>query len=64
MLGKFTNSFAPRLGKIGHTLRGDAAGTHTGELRNLVDQMGLMAVMAVPSTMSSFGSGGTGQVNH
>ncbi len=44
MLGKFTNSLAPRLGKIGHTVRGDAAGTHTGELRNLIDQMGLIAV--------------------
>jgi hypothetical protein len=44
VLGKFTNSFAPRLGEIGHTARGDAAGTHTGELRNLIDQMGLIAV--------------------
>jgi hypothetical protein len=31
VLGKFTNSFALRLVKIGHTVRGDA--THIGELR-------------------------------
>ena len=44
MTGKFTNSFEPRLEKIGHTRRGGAAETQTGELRSLIDQMGLIAV--------------------
>src|ERR1700674_3874501 len=42
--GEFISSFATRLGKIGHTTRGDLSGTRAGEQRNLIGQMGLIEI--------------------
>jgi hypothetical protein len=42
--GEFISSFAARLGKIGHTMRGDSSGTRAGEQSNLVGQMGLIEI--------------------
>jgi hypothetical protein len=36
--------FAARLGKIGHTMRGDSSWTRAGEQRNLIGQMGLIEI--------------------
>src|SRR5260221_14550717 len=41
---QYTSSFAPCLGKIGHTVCGDQSRTHAGELCNLISQVGLVEI--------------------
>lgn len=44
---KYTSSFAPRLGKIGHMMRDDSGGTRADELRHLIRQVGLIKIAKV-----------------